>query len=790
MAFFLLLGIAHLAAAGSLWATTPAEASDLLRQAYTLGNGKLGAMPFGNAGAEKLNLNIDTLWSGGPFEVEDYRGGNPNASMVDTLNEVRDFIWANGTGNDSSLYGDTSGYGSFKVAGNLSVIIEGVEMLNGSYKRSLDLASGVHTTSYRTNDASFTSTVYCSFPDQVCVYALNSTKTLPQVSISLENLSTGDTSGLNITCQSDYSRLTGLTQTADPVGMKWDIIARSNVAGVCDDATGTLTVASSNHTSLAVVIGGETDYDATKGTEADGFSFRGADPAVYVENITTAAIGLPESTLREHHIADYNSLSGAFQLNLPDTQGSSETATPDLIGSYNSNLTDGNPYLEKLLFDYGRHLLISSSRANSIGPNLQGIWSNVESAPWSADYHANINLQMNLWPAEQTGLGESAVPVFNMMANTWVPRGAETASLLYGGDGWLAHNEMNIFGHTGMKNWPTSSDYAVAPAWMMQHVWDHYDYTQDADWWQAQGWPLIKGTAQFWLSQLQPDQYFNDSTLVANPCISPEQGPPTFGCAHWQQLIHQVLDSTLAGADAAGETDTSFLDSVRAHLAALDKGLHIGSWGQVKEWKVPPSVIAEPEGNQHRHLSHLVGWYPGWSVASLQHGYANTTVQDAVNVSLTSRGTGFEDADAGWAKVWRAACWARLNSTERAYYEYRYAIDENFARNGLSMYTGAVGPAEPETPFQIDANFGLVGAALSMLVVDMPVASGDEGERTVVLGPAIPGAWAGGNVEGLRIRGGGSVDFSWDDEGVVDRVSLNGVGDNVRFVNVEGTVLV
>ncbi|CAJ2507102.1 Uu.00g082880.m01.CDS01 [Anthostomella pinea] len=785
MQFLLLLGVGQLAAAGALWATTPADASDIIRQAYPLGNGRLGVMPFGEAGSEKLNLNIDTLWSGGPFELEGYNGGNPNGSMVDTLNDIRSSIWFNGTGNDTQLFGDISGYGSFKAAGNLSVFIDGIDATSGSYNRSLDLFSGLHTTTYEFNDTTITTTVYCSYPDQVCVYSVASSQTLPQVSILLENQVTSNPDGLNLTCGSDYARLTGLTQNSDPVGMKLDIIARSSTSGVCDSSSGTLVVSASNSTSLTIVIGAGTDYDQTKGTSVENYSFRGDDPSSYVEEVTAAAIKIPEPDLRSAHISDYSSLSGAFTLNLPDTQGSTRTELAKVMDGYNSSLTEGNPFLEKLMFDYGRHLLISSSRANSLPPNLQGVWSEQDSAAWSGDYHANINLQMNMWPAEQTGLGDVLVSVWNMMSNTWVPRGTETAELLYGADGWVTHNEMNIFGHTGMKDWPTSSDYAIAPAWMMQHVWDHFDYSQDVDWWQQQGWPLLKGTAEFWLSQLQADAYYNDSSLVVNPCTSPEHGPVTFACAHWQQLIYQVFESTLAGGDAAGETDEAFLADVTTKLAALDKGLHIGTHGEIKEWKAPESVYEDSEIYQHRHLSHLVGWYPGWSIPSFQGGYTNETIQRAVNITLTDRGTGHADGDAGWSKAWRSACWARLNNSDEAYYEFRYTIDENFGSNGLSMYTGD-GTTEPSPPFQIDANFGIVGAVLSMLVVDMPLASGSQEERTVVLGPAIPAAWAGGSVQGLRIRGGGSVGFSWDERGVVNNVSAKGLSENVRLVNVEG----
>lgn len=311
---------------------------------------------------------------------------------------------------------------------------------------------------------------------------------------------------------------------------------------------------------------------------------------------------------------------------------------------------------------------------------------------------------------------------------------------------------------------------------MMQHVWDYYDYSQDEHWLNKTGYPLLKAIAEFWISQLQEDQYYNDGTFVVNPCNSPEHGPTTFGCTHWQQLIHQVFKTTLQAATITSEPDQSFLNSVSNSLAKLDKGLHIGSWGQIQEWKLD----IDTQNDTHRHLSNLVGWYPGWSLSSYLSGYTNPTIQSAIATTLYSRGPGIADSNAGWEKVWRAACWARLNNTDEAHYELRLTIQENWAANVLSMYSGK------EEPFQIDANLGFVGAVLAMLVVDLP--SVVQGPRTVVLGPAIPKAWANGGVKGLRLRGGGSVDFTWDGEGVVDKVSLKG-GKGLRVVDKHGKVL-
>ncbi|KAF5863440.1 hypothetical protein ETB97_010071 [Aspergillus alliaceus] len=505
---------------------------------------------------------------------------------------------------------------------------------------------------------------------------------------------------IDATCDSTFARLRGITQTGPPRGMTYNTIARSSISGTCDSSTRRLTISSSSSSTLTIVIGEGTDFDATKRTEAASYTFKGEDPAEHVETITSAAISQPESRLRTAHIEDYSRLTGAFTLDLPDTQGSDGTELSKLITDCNANKTEGDPYPEKLLFDYGRHLFMS--RTNGLPPILQGVWSPTKTAAWSGDYHANISLQMNLWGAEATGLGELTIPVFDYMEQNWMPRGAETAELLYGSQGWVTHNEMNIFGHTGMKTYQTSADYLI-----------------------------------------------NSPTTVPSSLI---------------RLIHQVYENAIQGAGIGGETGSPLLKNIKTQLPRLDKGLHIGTWGEIKEWKLPDSYGYDKEGNEHRHLSHLVGWYPGWSLSSYFDGYTNATIQSAVNKFLTHLGVGITDSNAGWEKVWRSACWARLNHTERAHYELRLTIDQNTGQSGLSLYSGGDAPSGA---FQMDANFGYLGTVL------MP-RSGD-GVRTVILAPAIPAAWTEGSVKGLRLRGGGSVDFSWDHDGLVDKVSATGV---------------
>jgi alpha-L-fucosidase 2 len=776
--------------AKSFWSPYPASAADILRTAYPVGNGRLGILSTGPAGAETLSLNVDSLWAGGPFEASNYTGGNPLTPVApQALEDTRQWIFTNGTGNVSVLLGEDGTYGSYRVLGNLSVVMPSLAP-NGSsgdiknYTRKLDLETGIHSTRYRIEGVDFETNTFCSFPEQVCVYTVQSSQALPMLEVRLDNEFLNSTTQ-KATCGAGFVRLRGVTQVGPPEGMRYEAVARV-VEGTradtgCNAETGVLHIVPQNGTnSVTLVLGAGTDYDAKKGTAEFGYSFRGVDPAAAVEATTTAAAKKTLSALHESHEQDFAELIGRFTLFLSDPLQSAKMPTAELFSRFNASSPGGDPYLESLLFDYASYLFVSSSRPGSLPPNLQGRWSEGLSPPWSADYHSNINLQMNHWTPDQTGLTDLQTPLWTYMADTWAPRGHETAELLYGAPGWVVHNEMNIFGHTGMKSGAEWANYPAAAAWMMQHVFDAWDYTRDVEWLRTQAYPLIKGVAEFWVSQLQEDEFSGDGTLIVNPCNSPEHGQTTFGCVHFHQLIYQVFEAVLSVGETVSE-ESEFLEKISTTMKVLDKGFHIGDWGQIKEWKLPDSEGYEFINDTHRHLSELVGWHPGYALSSFMGGYSNATIQNAVEQKLYSRGIGnAKDGNAGWGKVWRAACWARLNNTEKAHFQLRYAIEQNFADNGFSTYDGS------KTPFQIDANFGLGGAVLAMLIVDLPAAFGDDSTRTVVLGPAIPASWAGGSVKGMRLRGGGVLDFTWDDQGMVNSAKLVDRETPLRLVNKDG----
>ncbi|KAJ8481341.1 hypothetical protein ONZ51_g6064 [Trametes cubensis] len=805
----------------ALWYTQPGRFEAWSNDWLPIGNGYLAATLLGETAQEVTQLNIESLWSGGPFQDPSYNGGNKlpsdQANMAQDMQVIRQAIFESPNGtidNIEQLTTDAGAYGSYVGAGYLLSSLNISGPVSG-YFRWLDIESALHGTQWTQGNTTFFRWAFDPLAVSTvtaCFQRINTTdaSTLPIVTYAY---SVAAESGIPVPTISCFDNSTlQITGTASDPGMAFEILARvaaqPSTASVSCAASGssnaTLTVSGANDAVITWV--GDTNYDMNAGDAAHNFTFQGADPHAGLVTLLSAIESYDD--VRAAHVADYNNALGDFDLQLgqiPDL----DTPTDQLKAQYETDV--GDVYLEWVLFHYARYLLVSSSRG-MLPANLQGKWAKDASNPWSADYHSNINIQMNYWFAETTGL-DVATPLFDYIEKTWAPRGAQTAQYLYNIDqGWVTHNEMNIFGHTGMKgggNTAQWADYPESNAWMMIHVWDHYDFTQDVEWFKAQGYPLLKSAAQFHLQKLIPDERFNDSTLVVNPCNSPEQVPITMGCAHAQQLIWQLFNAIEKGFDAAGDTDTDFLNEVIFKRDQMDKGIHVGSWGQLQEWKVD----MDSPTDTHRHLSHLIGLYPGYAIASynetLQATAQNLTraeVWAAAETSLIHRGNGTgPDADAGWEKVWRAACWAQLHNASEFYHELSYAIERNFAPNLFSLYP----PLGEDAIFQIDANFGYAAALLVRPspslshphtpnpalntspysqngIIQTPDIPAHDVPYTVYLLPALPKSWPVGAISNARLRGGLAFGFSWKPAGLTSLVvnaSANAAHTRLRILH-------
>ncbi|KAH9475953.1 putative alpha-fucosidase A [Psilocybe cubensis] len=718
---------------------------------------------------ETTQLNIESLWSGGPFADPLYNGGNkqPPTGDIDDI---------------EGLTTDAGQYGSYAGAGHLLTTLN----INGSisgYNRWLDLDKALARTSWTQNGHNILRTTFCSNPTKACVQHMQTdVPTLPDLTFSFTVDLEPGLPAPNITCLSPSSLLVSGLVSHSPPGMAYALIfnaytASSKAVFQCVQqpvASGNLPNATlhifshngSANTEAWIVWTGDTEYDMNAGDAAHNFSFRGESPVTKLLSSRSPESFSDYNALLKQHIGDiYNILHRPFALDLgqvPDL----DSPTDIIKDRYSINGPPSNAYLDWLTFNYGRYLLASSSRG-ALPANLQGKWANGIGNPWSADYHSNINIQMNYWLAEMTGLSELTIPLFNYFEKTWVPRGAETAQVLYNiSRGWVTHNEMNIFGHTGMKGGGNTAQWANYPesaVWMMLHVWDHFDHTNDVAWWKSQGWPLIKGVASFHLDKLIPDEYFNDNTLVVNPCNSPEQVPITLGCAHAQQIIWQLFNAVEKGFNASGDPDIKFLADVKAARSKMDKGIKIGSWGQLQEWKIEK----DSPSDTHRHLSHLIGLYPGYAIANFDpspsvqgngaaKNYQKNEVLAAATVSLAHRGNGTgSDADSGWEKAWRAAAWAQLSNSSMFYQELSFALHENFGANLFSLYD----PADDDPVFQIDANFGFPAANA---LLQAPDVASITTPLVITILPALPAQWPSGSIRGARVRGGITVDIQWN----------------------------
>lgn len=742
-----------------------------------MGNGYIAAMSPGGTFQEVTQLNIESLWSGGPFQDPTYNGGNKQPdeqiTMAMDTESIRNTIFqsASGTIDNIEVLGtDQGAYGSYAGAGYLITTMNSTASAS-NYARWLDMDEGILRTSWTSDGASYLRTSFCSNPTRACIHHINSTKVLPDITYAFNSDLESGLPRPSVSCF-DNSSLVLRGNVANP-GMTYEFLARVSAFGPSTQVScstqgtknATITVTGAQTAWITWV--GDTNYDMDAGNTQHSFSFRGVDPHVGLLSLINTASPLSAtsatySTLIDTHTQSYQSFLGSFSLSLgqkPDFAHS----TDELMAAYESDV--GNPYLEWLMFNFGRYLLVGSA-PGTLPANLQGKWARDTGNPWSADYHSNINIQMNYWFAEMTNMN-LVTPLFDYFEKTWVPRGAETAQVLYNiSRGWVTHNEMNIFGHTGMKLSGNSAQWANYPEsniWMMIHVWDHFDFTNDIQWFKSQGWPLLKGVAAFHLDKLIPDKRFNDSSLITSPCNSPEQTPITLGCAHAQQLIWQLFNYIEKGFEVSGDNDHSFLAEVRQKRAKMDRGIHVGSWGQLQEWKID----MDSPSDTHRHLSHLIGLYPGYAIASYDSSlqsppsgakpFTKSQVIDATTVSLIHRGAGTgSDADAGWEKMWRAACWAQLKNATQFYHEITYALSRNYGSNLFSLYN----PSDVDPIFQIDANFGFPAAVLNAILQAPDVPSFSTPLVITVL-PALPSAWSSGSIKGARVRGGMTVDLTW-----------------------------
>jgi alpha-L-fucosidase 2 len=451
----------------------------------------------------------------------------------------------------------------------------------------------------------------------------------------------------------------------------------------------------------------------------------GADPAGTAKRDVDTATIRQSTGLLGRHREDHQALFSRVKLDLGTP--ASKLPTDRLRAQYGSGNAAADRALEELYFNFGRYLLIASSRAGSLPANLQGVWNHYATPPWNSDYHVNINLQMNYWPAESANLAETTAPLFDFVDHLTTP-GKLAAQRFFGAPGWTLFLNTNIWGYVGPIDWPTAFWQPEASAWLAQHYYEHYLFSRDEAFLRKRAWPVMKGAAEFWLAALTTDP--RDGKLVVSPSYSPEHGPFTAGAAMSQQIVADLFTNCVGAARAVG--DKAFAQRLEDALGKLDRGLRVGKWGQLQEWKAD---LDDPK-NDHRHVSHLFALHPGRAIDPER----NPELAEAARKSLDARG----DASTGWSRAWKINFWARLRDGDRAHKLLGGLISDSTLPNLWDNHP----------PFQIDGNFGATAGMIEMLL------QSQNGE--IVILPASPKAWQQGRIGGIRARGDVEVFIEWD----------------------------
>ena len=747
-----------------LWYRQPAKTWE---QAVPLGNGRLGVMVFGGVESERLLCNEISLWSGWPARDAARTGA------VAALQQARSLIRDGRTEDASRLlladFCSLRGYGKPDFGAYQSfcdVHLDFPPQAGGvtNYRRELDLATGLAHVRYDQGGITFHREYFCSEPDRVAV-AKFSSPVAGQVSFALRLTSLHKLVQTNAAGQEVV--LSGQVEHAadQPPGLRFEarVLVRAE-GGTVTCEHGQVRVAGAD--SALILIAGATEYALAYP------DYRGTAPDDRTRSTLEPLGPRDYELMKSAHLADHRYLFDHAVLELAG-KANRHLPTDERLNRYRIERDDRD--LEALLFQYGRYLLIASSRAGSLPANLQGLWNNSNTPPWNGDYHLNINLQMNYWPADLANLSECFAPLARWTADL-AKSGAGTARDFYGSRGWVAHHTANTWGSTAPG--PARGVHmleAESAAFLCQNIWDHYAFTQDRVYLQKTAWPLLKGAAEFWIDNLQE---VDGGFLAVSPSYSPEHGPLSDGTYYQTMIVWDLFTHTIEAAETLGG-QSNLVNQLRQLRDRLQPP-RVGDQGELCEWRDPEiqrSMLKKDP--HHRHVSHLYAVYPGHQFIPGRDDALIAAARRAMDL----RG----DAATGWSMGWKINLWARLQDGDRAHKLVTDLIANKLYPN--------LWDAHP--PFQIDGNFGYTAGVAEMLVQSHQRAprdrqhAADQTEPYVIhLLPALPKAWAEGRCFGLRARGGFEVDLAWKN-GVVEEYAIRrqpGLPATEAVVRLNGTI--